>query len=221
MKIKKIFLALVATLIINLPLVVATNDPFGPGCGPFGTPPSSPDEVSRRGLAKYGLEEMASALDRAAASRVVVGALEKKGHEDSAISRASRVIGALEKDYEDNVISLIRSRWIFRKSANVAEVLGNGFLYIGAGLSTVAGGVAMVGSQNIANILLFSSTACFATHIIFIGFAKCCAREEREREKQLDALAKRVGFSVVHLEPIITDDAVGSNGAKAKESEGV
>ena len=46
-------------------------------------------------------------------------------------------------------------------------------------------------------------------------------QKEREREKQLDALAKRVGFSVVHLEPIITDDAVGSNGAKAKESEGV
>ena len=183
-----------ATLIINLPLVAA--DPFGPRCGPFGTP--LPDEIS------------------SPPRLAQCGALEKKGHEANVISRASRVVSALEKDYEDNVSSLIRSRWIFRKSANVAEVLGNGFLYIGAGSSTVAGGVAMVGSQSIANILLFSSTVCFAAHIIFIGFAKCCAREEREREKQLDALAKRIGFSVIPLEPIITDDALGSNDVKTK-----
>ncbi len=223
MKIKKLFLACVAaTLITNLPLVAATNDPFGPTCGPFGTPLT--DEISspRPGLAKYSsLEEMADTLDKAAATGVVVGALEKKGQEDNVTSRANRVIAALDKDYEDNVNSLIRSRWIFRKSANMAELLGNGFLYIGAGFSTVAGGILMVGSQDIANILLFSSTACFAIHIIFIGFAKYCAREEREREKQLDTLAKRVGFSVVHLEPIITDDAAGSKYALAKGPESV
>ena len=224
MKIKKIFLALAFTLIVLFPLRAAMNDPFAPGCGPFGTPPSSMDEISSpgRGLAKHGsLEKMADALDKAEAGGVIVKASVKKGYEDNAILRASKVISALEKDYENNVIALIRSRWIFRKSANVAEVLGNSFLYIGAGFSTVAGGVAMVGSQDIANILLFSSTACFAMHIVFIGFAKCCAREEKEREKQLESLAKRISFSVVPLEPTITDDAAGSNGVNAKESEGV
>lgn len=123
---------------------------------------------------------------------------------------AMRVINALEKDFEDNVQSSLRSRWVFRKSANVAEILGNGFLYCGSGISTIAAAVNLIGSQNISNILLFTAAGCFAAHIVFIGFAKCFAREEKEREKQLEALAKKVGFSVTHMECTITDDAAGA-----------
>jgi hypothetical protein len=84
--------------------------------------------------------------------------------------------------------------------------LGNTLLYIGSGAASVAAGIKLIGSEDLSNIFLFASTACFAAHITFIGIAKCSSREESEREKQLVTLADEVGFKVVSLETRVTDD---------------
>ena len=112
----------------------------------------------------------------------------------------------LEADYERNVGDLIQSRWFFRKAANFSEGLGNTLLYIGSGAASVAAGIKLIGSEDLSNIFLFASTACFAAHITFIGIAKCSSREQSEREKQLVTLADEVGFKVVSLETRVTDD---------------
>ncbi|MEI7493610.1 MAG: hypothetical protein WCJ92_03315 [Alphaproteobacteria bacterium] len=113
----------------------------------------------------------------------------------------------LEADYERNVGDLIQSRWFFRKAANFSEGLGNTLLYIGSGAASVAAGIKLIGSEDLSNIFLFASTACFAAHITLIGIAKCSAREEGERENQLSTLAQQVKFSIVPLNPQITDDS--------------
>jgi hypothetical protein len=46
-----------------------------------------------------------------------------------------------------------------------------------------------------------------------IGCAKCSAREERERENQLDKLADPVGFPVTSLYSPIVDDDDGKGAA--------
>jgi uncharacterized membrane protein affecting hemolysin expression len=64
----------------------------------------------------------------------------------------------------------------------------------------------MVGSQQTANIILFIGTACVAGHVTFLGLAKCSAREQGEREGQLENLANAVGFQITSLQPEIIDD---------------
>ncbi|MEI7493611.1 MAG: hypothetical protein WCJ92_03320 [Alphaproteobacteria bacterium] len=114
----------------------------------------------------------------------------------------------LSADYGRNVSDILNMRWFFRKVANCSEALGNVLLYVGSGGSAMASGVKLVeGSDNLMNILLFGSTACFAVHITFIGIAKCSAREAEEREHHLANLANEVGFKVVPLIPSIEDDA--------------
>jgi hypothetical protein len=122
-------------------------------------------------------------------------------------AKSAEIVGLLEQDHEDNVKDLIKYRWCFRKCANFTEAIGNGLLYLGSGLATVAGGVKMVGSDHVSNILLFTSTVCFASHVTLIGCAKCSAREQRERENQLDKLANAVDFPVTALyTPIVDED---------------
>jgi hypothetical protein len=113
----------------------------------------------------------------------------------------------LSADYGRNVSDILNMRWFFRKVANCSEALGNVLLYVGSGGSAMASGVKLVeGSDNLMNILLFGSTACFAAHITFIGIAKCSAREEGERENHLANLAHEVNFTVVPLVPTVNDD---------------
>lgn len=122
------------------------------------------------------------------------------------VGLAQRAHNILEADYEQNLVDLIHTRWFFRKTANCTEALGNTLLYIGSGAASVAAGIKLIGSEDLSNIFLFASTACFAAHITFIGIAKCSSREESEREKQLVTLADEVGFKVVSLETRVTDD---------------
>lgn len=122
-------------------------------------------------------------------------------------TKADEIIILLEQDHEDNVKDLIKYRWCFRKCSNFTEAFGNSLLYLGSGLATIAGGVKLVGSEEVSNILLFISTVCFASHVTLIGMAKCSGREESERESQLEKLADAVGFKVTHLEPKIDDDS--------------
>ncbi len=114
----------------------------------------------------------------------------------------------LSADYGENVSDILNTRWFFRKVANCSEAFGNVLLYVGSGASAMASGVKLVeGSDNLMNIFLFGSTACFAVHITFIGIAKCSAREVEEREHHLANLANEVGFKVIPLIPTIEDDA--------------
>lgn len=122
------------------------------------------------------------------------------------VGLAQRAHNILEADYEQNLVDLIHTRWFFRKTANCTEALGNTLLYIGSGAASVAAGIKLIGSEDLSNIFLFASTACFAAHITFIGIAKCSSREQSEREKQLVTLADEVGFKVVSLETRVTDD---------------
>ncbi len=126
----------------------------------------------------------------------------------SLISRdtSTEITRMLEQDHKDNVSDLIQYRWVFRKLANITEAFGNGLLYLGTGLNTIAAGVTMVGSQQTANIILFIGTACVAGHVTFLGLAKCSAREQGEREGQLESLANAVGFQITSLQPEIIDD---------------
>ena len=122
------------------------------------------------------------------------------------VGLAQRAHNILEADYEQNLVDLIHTRWFFRKTANCTEALGNTLLYIGSGAASVAAGIKLIGSNELSDIFLFASTACFAAHITFIGIAKCSSREQSEREKQLVTLADEVGFKVVSLETRVTDD---------------
>ncbi len=113
----------------------------------------------------------------------------------------------LSADYGINVTDVVNMRWFFRKASHISEAFGNVLLYVGSGASAMASGVKLVeGSDNLMNILLFGSTACFAAHITFIGIAKCSAREEEERENHLANLAHEVNFTVVPLVPTVNDD---------------
>jgi hypothetical protein len=88
----------------------------------------------------------------------------------------------------------------------ILSLLVMDFIYLGTGLSTIATGVTILGSKESANTIQFISTACFAAHVTLIGFARCSAREEDQRESQLKSLADAVGFTVIPLEPKISDD---------------
>ena len=148
---------------------------------------------------------------------IEMGKLDGPKHHDTRTHlgevRSKEIVGLLEQDHEDNVKDLIKYRWCFRKCANFTEAFGNGLLYLGSGLATIAGGVKMVGSDHVSNILLFTSTVCFAGHVTLIGLAKCSSREERERENQLDKLADAVGFSVTALNCPIVDEDDGKGAA--------
>ena len=115
-------------------------------------------------------------------------------------------LNILRQDYISNIKDLVKYRWLFRKVANTAECFGNGLLYVGSGLAGISAAVNLVGSQDVSNILLFSSAVCFAAHLTLMGIAKCSGREEGEREAELKEHAAIVGFSVVSLMPVITDD---------------
>ncbi|MCX7343767.1 MAG: hypothetical protein NT128_06465 [Proteobacteria bacterium] len=159
-----------------------------------------------------GIVEEAVARNPVASDHIIemgkLDAQKQRGaHTHLGKAKSTEIIGLLEQDHEDNVKDLIKYRWCFRKCANFTEAIGNGLLYLGSGLATVAGGVKLVGSDDVSNILLFASTICFASHVTLIGCAKCSSREERERENQLDKLAEAVGFSVTSLDcPIVDDD---------------
>ncbi len=115
-------------------------------------------------------------------------------------------LNILRQDYIGNMKDLVRYRWFFRKIANTAECFGNGLLYVGSGLAAISAAVKLVGSQEASDILLFASTGCFAGHLTLMGIAKCSAREEGEREAELKEHAATVGFSVISLIPMITDE---------------
>ena len=123
---------------------------------------------------------------------------------------ADHATALFSADYLRNVGDLIDSRWFFRKATNYSEAIGNTVLYIGSGAASVAAGVKLIGSSELSDIFLFTSTACFAFHITLIGIAKCSAAAEGVRETQLGDLAAEVGFSVVPLEHVVTDDGTSS-----------
>jgi hypothetical protein len=144
--------------------------------------------------------------------------LQPTPHNHLGTERTNRMAEMFGQDEEDNVADIIRFRWCFRKCANVTEVLGNGLLYIGSGLSSIAAAINLVGSPQVSNYLLFAGTACFAGHITLIGLAKCSAREAGERESQLKDLAADLGFRVVSLQPTVTDDQAETGGSSASQS---
>lgn len=124
------------------------------------------------------------------------------------IDRVSRVHEALGVDFERNVNDVVFYRRCFRKAANISEALGNGLLYVGSGLSTIAAVIKLTGaSEETSNLILFASAALVGAHVTFIGMAKCAAREASEREHQLGALAETVGFHITSVLPTVTDDA--------------
>lgn len=113
-------------------------------------------------------------------------------------------------DFEANVRSIVKSRSFFGYTAGITECLANTCMYIGMGLSTISPAIALIGSKQSSEIVHFSSTACFAAHVVLIGIAKYAAREESEREKPFYDLAKEAGFrAVVPLRQIIVDDGNG------------
>lgn len=118
----------------------------------------------------------------------------------------TKVHDLLSNDYERNVEDLLWTRLVFRKVANISEVLGNSLSSIGVGATTLAAGTHLIKADYLSDILLFTGAACFAVHLTFIGIAKCSAREEEEREGHLKALAKEVRFNIVPLIPTVEDD---------------
>lgn len=129
----------------------------------------------------------------------------------NALGNKKEILKLLEQDHEDNVKDLIKYRWCFRKSANFTELFSNIFKYLGLGTTPTAGGCSLVGWQVAANYIIFCGTLCVAAHVICIGWAKCSAREEGEREDQLKSLAETVKFKVTPLKPIIVDSEDGAS----------
>ena len=159
--------------------------------------------------------EAAIARPRAPSSLNTEGADTIRSNDSSVIAHrtgireqvVTDVHNLLSADYGQNVSDVLSMRWFFRKASHISEAFGNVLLYVGSGASAMASGVKLIeGSDNLMNILLFGSTACFATHITFIGIAKCSAREEEERENHLSNLAREVNFTVVPLVPTVNDD---------------
>lgn len=123
-----------------------------------------------------------------------------------------RVISVLHQDFEENVVELVKSRKCLRAIMTISEMIGNTFLYIGSGISTVAAAANVItNSQEIVSTLLFSSTVCCAIHITLIGIAKCSSKEERQCDKHLVSLGEQVGFKVVPL-PAVVEIASGGGG---------
>lgn len=122
------------------------------------------------------------------------------------VDRAIRVRDVLGADYEDNVRDLVKTRKCFRKTANCTEAIGNTFLYLSSGSAAIATACSLI-FPVATPYVLFVSTAFLGGHVTLIGIAKCSAREEGEREKQLTDLAQHVGFQEIPLQPTITDDA--------------
>lgn len=120
---------------------------------------------------------------------------------------AAKIVDILEADYEQNVEELVKSRRCLSRVTGCTEILGNTFLYIGAGLSTIAAAITTVGSQDLANKILFLSVTCAAIHITLIGFARCGSKEEKKRDDLLAQLGEQVGFKVIPMDVQVTDDA--------------
>ena len=123
--------------------------------------------------------------------------------------RTRRARELLANDYERNVSDLISTRWFFRKIANVTESLGNVLLYFSAAAPGVAAAITPI-YPPAAPFITCSGLMCLATHVCCLGCAKCGAREEAEREQHLKDLAAEIGFHVVPLKPIITDDSTST-----------
>ncbi len=110
------------------------------------------------------------------------------------------------QDYKENVEDLLWTRRVLRKISNISEISANALTYIGMGTTALAAGTHLIKADYFSNVLLFTGTLCFAVHLTCIGFAKCSAREEAEREKQLNSLATKVKFDVVPVIPTIEED---------------
>lgn len=120
---------------------------------------------------------------------------------------ATKVVALLETDYEQNVEELVKSRRCLSRVTSCTKILGNTFLYIGTGCSMVAAAFTAVGSQEMANNILFFGATCSAIHITFIGFARCSSKEEKKRDDLLAHLGEEVGFKVIPMDTQVTDDA--------------
>lgn len=113
----------------------------------------------------------------------------------------------LSQDYKENVQDLIWTRRVLRKIANISEISGNALTYVGKGATILAASTYLVRADYLSSVLLFAGATCFAIHFTCIGFAKCSAREEAEREKQLNSLATKVNIDIVPIIPTIEEDA--------------
>jgi hypothetical protein len=114
------------------------------------------------------------------------------------------------KDYISNSDSLTKSRSFFGYTAGIANSIGKVFLYTGSGLFSVALPIQYY-SEYASDALLLAGACCFGAHLTLSGIAKCSAREEEKREKQLQALAREVDFKIVNLQPDMTDDPSNAN----------
>lgn len=117
----------------------------------------------------------------------------------------------LENDYKRNLRDYVRSRFVLRKCAEVADFIGNALLYLGSCTSSVASTVHLIirdvpTAQYTSNLLLFVSTGLFAFHVTMISFAKYTVKEEVEKEQQLRELANVIGFQVIPLTPSVTEN---------------
>lgn len=110
-------------------------------------------------------------------------------------------------DYKDNVKDLVRMRWIFRKAAGLTECLGNACLHVGAGLSTLSTVMCLIDAEEISNVISFSGTTCIVAYVAFLGIARCCAREEKERDLLLKNLSKKVNFDFASIQHTVVDGA--------------
>jgi hypothetical protein len=133
------------------------------------------------------------------------GASEQTPLISTAGGLAERMAALLSADYERNVGDVIQSRWFFRKVSNCTEACGNILLYLSASAPAIAAAVHPF-DPSVANYITCSGLICLGAHVALIGTARCSAREEGERENQLAALAQEVGYRVVPLRPIVTDD---------------
>lgn len=113
----------------------------------------------------------------------------------------------LSDDYKDNVKDLVRMRWIFRKAAGFTECFGNTCLHVGAGLATISTVMCLIDAGSLSNTISFAGTACIVTYVSLLGIARCCAREEKERDLLLKNLSKKVNFDFVSIQHTVVDGA--------------
>ena len=112
---------------------------------------------------------------------------------------AAKVVALLSKDYYGNIKRLLLDRRCWRRVVTISGSIGNTVLYIGSGLSTAAGAITIIGNQATSNLVLFSSIAFYALHIVLVGMSKGAGREEKLTDELLIVLADQVGFAVTPL----------------------
>ena len=118
-------------------------------------------------------------------------------------AEAREIRQKLIDDIKENQMDLIRSRWGWRRAANICKGLANVCLAGNVFCSSLALSIGSLGSgyTDTSKGLQIASSAFLASYAGLRLMSKYAAIESKDREKLLQVIANRIDFNIDSLQP--------------------